>query len=149
MRARKQGMFRREYEVESDHGPVTTLAGSRREGCAFTLDGVGYRIERDGRKRFLLHGPDGRLATADRDTGREWALKAGSTHLKLVRPSMWRPVWEVRQRGSARGTIRPDGWFSRGYTADVPTDLPLPVRLLALYVALVDYERQASAAAAG
>lgn len=140
-------MFRREYDIESDGGPVTTLSGARREGCAFTLDGAGYRVERDGRKRFLLHGPGGRTATAERATGREWMVRAQTGNLKLLKPSMWRSVWEVHQRGSARGNIRHDGVFSRSFVADMPADVPMPVRVFALYVMLVHFERQNNAAA--
>lgn len=142
-------MFRREYEIESDGGPVTTLAGARREGCEFTLDGTVYRVERDGRKRFLLHGPGGRTATAERATGREWTVRAESGNVKLVKPSMWRSGWEVHQRGSARGTVRHVGVLSRSYVADMPSDVPMPVRVFALYVLLVHFERQNNAAAAG
>jgi hypothetical protein len=148
LRARRRGVFRREYEVESDGGPVTTLAGARREGCEFTLDGGGYRVERDGRKRFVLHGPGGRVASAERTTRREWAVRSQTGNVKLVKPSMWRSVWEIHQRGSARGTIRHDGVFSRSFLADVPSDVPMPVRVFALYVVLVNYEREANAAAA-
>lgn len=140
-------MFRREYDLESDGGPVTTLTGLRREGCAYTLDGAEYRVERDGRKRFLLHGPGGRTATAERATGREWTVRAESGNVKLVKPSMWRSAWEVHQRGSARGTIRHDGVFSRSFVADMPSDVPMPVRVFALYVLLVHFERQNAAAA--
>ena len=142
-------MFRREYEIESDGGPVTTVAGARREGCVFTLDGAEYRVERDGRRRFVLHGPGGRAATAERATGREWTVQAQSGNVKLVKPSLWRSGWEIHQRGSARGTIRHDGVFSRSFVADMPSDVPMPVRVFALYVLLVHFERQNNAAAAG
>src|SRR6476469_8707402 len=71
LRARRRGFMRREYEMSADGAPLAVLAGTRREGCEFTLSGTGFRIERDGRKRFLLHGPDGRVAVADRTTRRE------------------------------------------------------------------------------
>ena len=141
-------MFRREYDLESDSGPVTTLTGARREGCEFTLDDDAYRVERDGRKRFTLHGPGGRVATAERDTRRQWTVKAQSGNVTLVKPSMWRAAWEIHQRGSARGSIRHEGVFSRTFVADVPSDVPMPVRVFALYVVVVNQEREANAAAA-
>ena len=149
LRARRRGFFRREYEITADDVPVTTVGGTRREGCVFTLDGTEYRVERDGRRRFVLHGPDRRLATADRATGREWTVKGMDAHLKLVRPSLWRSRWEIHQRGSARGTIAHEGAFGRSFTAEVPSDLPVPLGLFAFYVVLVQFERAANAAAAG
>jgi hypothetical protein len=142
-------MFKREYEITSDGEAVTSLLGGRRESCEFSLDGTGFRIERDGGKRFLLHGPDGRLATAERQTGREWAVRASTGNLKLVKPSFWRSGWEVRQRGSGKGGIRHDGAFKKTYTADLPADVPPPVAVFALYVVLVIFERAAAAAASG
>jgi hypothetical protein len=149
LRARRRGFFRREYEVTADGEPVTTLRGSRREGCTFELGGAAYRVERDGRKRFLLFGPDGRVATAERDTGREWTVRAPGGNLKLVKPSMWRSGWEFRQRGATKGAIGHEGWMGRVHTAEVPADVPLPVGLFAFYVVLVMAERAAAAAAAG
>lgn len=148
LRARRRGFFRREYEVTADDEPVTTLQGSRREGCTFELGGTAYRVERDGRKRFLLFGPDGRVATAERDTSREWTVRAQSGNLKLVKPSMWRSGWEFRQRGTTKGAIGHEGWLGRAHTAEVPEGVPLPVGLFAFYVVLVMAERAASAAAA-
>jgi len=146
LRARRRGLFRREYEVFADGAPVAVLAGRRREGCEFTLSGKGFRIERDGRKRFLLHGPDGQVAVAERRTGREWTIRTASGELTLAKPSMWRSGWEIR--GTTTGEIRHEGAFKRTCTADVPPDVPLPVAVFVFYVVLVIFERQAAAAAA-
>ena len=149
LRAQRRGVFKREYEIHSAGQLVTELTGTRREGCEFSLSGTGYRIERDGRKRFLLHGPDGRVAVADRQSGRKWAVQAASGNLSLVKPSVWRSGWEVQRGGVSRGDIRHEGVFKRTYAADVPEDVPLPVAVFTLYVVLVIFERQAAAAAAG
>lgn len=147
LRARRRGFFKREYEIHSAGQLVTELTGGRREGCEFSLSGTGYRAERDGRKRFVLSGPDGQLATAERQTGREWTVRTATGDLTLVKPSVWRSGWEVR-RGGATGSIRHEGAFTRTYSADVPEDVPLPVAVFALYVILVIFEHQAAAAAA-
>lgn len=148
LRARRRGIVKREYEVSTSAETITSLVGGRRESCEFSLSGEDFRIERDGRGRFLLFGPDGRVATAERQTGREWAVQAASGNLKLVKPSIWRSGWEVRQRGSRKGEIRHDGAFTRTYTAEMPGDVPSPVAVFALYVVLVIFERAAASAAA-
>lgn len=142
-------MFTREYDVTTDGGPVTVLTGGRRESCVFDLDGVEHRITREARRRFVLHGPAGRLAVAEMESGRRWRVSAQTGNVQLVRPSLWRSTWELHQRGSARGTFRPEGAFRRTVVAQLPTDLPLPVALFAFYVVLMIYQRQAAAAAAG
>jgi hypothetical protein len=148
LRARRRGFFRREYEVSTDGEQVTSLTGGRRESCEFSLAGRNYRVERVDRRRFRLAGPDGRVAIAERRTGREWAIQASTGNLTLVKPSIWRSGWEIRQRGATRGEIRHDGGFKRTYSAGVPADVPMPVAIFVLYVALVIFERQAAAAAA-
>jgi hypothetical protein len=149
LRARRRGFVKREYEVSADGVPVTVLAGARREGCEFSLSGRDFQIDRDGRKRFLLHGPQGLIAAADRVAGREWRIQATSGDLTLVKPSIWRNGWEVQ--GTTTGAIRHEGGFRRSYSADVPADVPLPVAVFAFYVVLMLIERQtaATAAAAG
>ncbi|MFI7677855.1 hypothetical protein [Actinophytocola sp. NPDC049390] len=149
LRARRRGFFRRAYEITSDDVAVTTIDGARREGCTFTVDGVEYRVERDTRRRFVLHGPDRGLATADRATGREWTVKGMDAHMKLVRPSLWRSRWEIHQRGSARGTVAHEGMFGRAFAAEVPADVPVPLGVFAFYIVLLQFERAANAAAAG
>jgi hypothetical protein len=148
LRARRRGIFRREYEVSSDGTQVTSLTGGRRESCEFSVADKAYRVERVDRRRFRLIAADGHVATAERRSGREWVIQAATGNLTLVKPSLWRSGWEIRQRGSTRGEIRHDGAFKRTFSAGVPADVPMPVAIFALYVALAIFERQAAAAAA-
>jgi hypothetical protein len=150
LRARRHGIFRREYELLTDDQPLTTLSGRRAEGAEFSLAGKGYRVERVDRRHFRLSGPEGQVATAERQTGREWTVHARTSDLTLVKPSMWRSRWEVRQHGAPRGEIRHDGAFKSSYSAEVPPDVPVPVAVFAFYVVLVNIERaNAAAASAG
>lgn len=148
LRARRRGFFKREYDVFAEGEQVTSLVGGRRESCEFSLAGNGYRIERMDRRRFRLTGPNGQEAVAERESSREWRIRARSENLTLVKPSFWRSGWEIRQRGTTRGEIRQEGAFTKTYSAGVPADVPLPVGVFTLYVMLVVFERQASAAAA-
>src|SRR5262245_57930288 len=120
LRARRRGIFKREYDLFADGEQVTSLTGGRRESCEFSLAGNGYRIERADRRRFRLMGPNGQEAVAERQTGREWRIRANTGNLALVKPSIWRSGWEIRQRGTTRGEIRHDGAFKRTYSAGVP-----------------------------
>jgi len=146
LRAQRRGFLKREYEVSADGAPVTVLVGARREGGGFSLASGSFRVERDGRKCFVLHGPDGRVAVAERQSGREWQVQAASGNLTLAKPSVWRSGWEIR--GTTAGAIRHEGGFRRTYSADVPADVPLPVAVFAFYVVLLLIERQTAAASA-
>lgn len=151
LRAARTGVFKHRYDISEDDRPVTHLAGFRREGCEFTVDGETLRVVRERGKRFVLNGPNGRVATAERETGRRWAITTPSGRLELVRPSMWRSAWELHQGGRSLGRIERDkGIFTRTSHAELPADVPLPVRLFAFYLVLILWERaNATAAAAG
>lgn len=149
LRARRRGLFLRNYEIFSEGEQVTSLEGGRRESAEFSLAGTEYRIEREDRRRFRLVGPEGRVAQAERQTGREWTVRARTGNLTLAKPSIWRSSWDIRQRGTTKGEIRHDGAFKRTYTAGIPADVPLAVAVFALYVVLVIFERQQAAAASG
>lgn len=149
LRASRHGFFRRRYGLTEDDRPVTELADFRRENCDFTVAGTTLRVSRERGKRFVLDGPDGRIASADRETGRRWSITTGTGRLQLVRPSVWRSAWELHRGGQAVGRVEHDpGLFTRSSHADLPADLPMPVRVFAYYVVLMLWERAAAAAAA-
>lgn len=148
LRASRYGVFRRRYELSDDGNPVTELAKFRRESCEFLVEGVTLRVTRERGKRFVLDGPTGRLATADRETSRRWAITTPTGRLELARPSMWKSAWELGRGGQPVGRIAYDGVFTRTSYADLPSDLPLAIRVFAHYVVLMMWERAAAAAAA-
>lgn len=149
LRATRRGFFKRAYDLTEDDGAVIELAGQRREGCEFTLTDQRLRIERERGKRFLLTGPHGRVAVADRENGRRWVITTSAGTLTLVRPSFWRSAWELHQGGRPLGRIEHDGAFKSSSHADLPADVPLPVRVFAFYVVLIVWERANAAASAG
>ena len=141
-------MFKHRYDITEDDRPVTLLANFRREGCEFTVDGQQVQVKRERGKRFVLSGPKGRIATAERESGKRWVITTGAGRLELVRPSTWRSAWELHQGGRALGRIERDkGIFSRSSHADLPPEVPLPVRVFAFYVVLILWERASAAAA--
>jgi len=149
LRASRYGVFKRRYEIGEDGRPVIELAGQRREGCEFTLDGERLRVERERGRRFVLTGPRGQHATADRESGRRWAITTSAGRLELTRPSLWRSAWELRRGDVSLGRIEHDGAFKRTSHADLAADVPLQVRVFAFYVVLILWERANAAAAAG
>jgi hypothetical protein len=141
LQSTRRGFFRHSYDISEDGRPTATLTGIRREGCTFDVDGVGYRVARDGRKAFTLSGPNGDEARAERVRGRTWTVSSLVVPLELVRTSMWKDTWELRRFGEPVGTLAKDGAFRRTSTADLPDDLPLPLRLFVLCVVETLWER--------
>jgi hypothetical protein len=147
LQSSRRGLFRHSYDVTEDGRPVATLTGVRREGVVFEADGSEYRVARNGYKSFTLLGPAGELARADRTNGRMWTIYSMTDALELVQPSMWREAWQLNRYGQAAGSLRKDGAFKRTSSADLPEDLPLPLRLFILTLAETLWERSAAAAA--
>lgn len=147
LQARRRGFFKQVYEL-SEHGRPLTELPVKREGTRFLLAGIEYRIVRDGRKRFVLEGPGGHVATAAQVRGREWALQSAVGTFTLTQPSMWHSVWELAHGGRPLGRIRRDGHFTSATTADLAPDVPLVLRVFAYYVVLMILARAAAAAAA-
>ena len=149
LRSTRRGFFRHSYEISEDGRPAATLTGTRREGCTFEVDGEQYRVAREGRKAFVLTGPWGEAARAERAGSRTWTISSLHVPLELVRTSIWKETWEVRRFGEPVGTLSKDGAFKNTSTADLPDDLPLPLRLFIVCLVETLWERSRQAAAAG
>lgn len=149
LRSTRRGIFRHSYEVSEDGRAVATLTGTRREGCAFQVDGESYQVSRSGYRAFTLSGPAGELARAERADRRTWKVTSAAEIFDLVRTSIWRETWEVRRFGEAAGSLSKDGAFTRTSSADLPDDLPLPIRLFVVCVMEALWERSRQSAAAG
>ena len=149
LQSTRRGFFRHSYDISEDGRPTATLTATRCEGCMFDVDGATYRVTRDGRKAFKLTGPNGDEARAERVRGRTWTISSLFVPLELVRGSIWKDTWEVRRFGEPVGTLAKDGAFKRTSTADLPDDLPLPLRLFVLCVVETLWERSRQSDGAG
>lgn len=148
LQAQKRGFFKRSYELTERGSRVADLADIKREGCEFTVGGHSYRIQRERSKRFLLNGPGGEEAVAERDGGRRWRISSSAGSFELVKPSMWRSHWELQVNGQAVGRIEHAGGFGRLSKAELPAEVPRALQVFVYYVVLMVWEREASAAAA-
>jgi hypothetical protein len=150
LRSTRRGVFRHSYDISDDGRPVATLAGGRRESHTFELDGESFQVIRKGYKGFSFTGTQtGEVARAERDNGRTWTIHSMYGPLELVRTSMWKETWELRRSGEPAGTLGKDGTFKRTATADLPDDLPLPLRLFIFCVVEILWERSRQSASSG
>ena len=149
LRSTRRGFFRHSYDISEDGRPTATVTSVRREGATFAVEGADYRVTRNGRKAFTLTGPSGEVARAERVGGRTWTVSSLHVPLELVRTSIWKETWEVRRFGEPIGALSKDGAFKNTSTADLPEDLPLPLRLFVVCLVETLWERSRQAAAAG
>lgn len=119
----------------------------------FELDSVAYMARRDSviRGSFVLEKDGHVLARAER-TGlllRSFWVMAGDRRLSL------KPVGPLARRfvllhgDRIVGSVRPKGFFTRAITSDLPEEILLPVRVLIVFLVLVQRRRRARAAAGG
>jgi len=150
LQSTRRGVFRHSYDVADEGRPIATLSGGRREGYAFELDGESFQVTRKGYKGFSFIGSQtGEVARADRTNGRTWTIHSMYGPLELVRTSVWKETWELHRFGEPAGTLSKDGAFKRTSTADLPEDLPLPLRLFILCVVETLWERSRQASSSG
>ena len=149
LQSTRRGFFGHSYEISEYGRPAATVIGTRREGCTFEADGEHFRVTREGRKAFTLTGPAGEIAKAERVGGRTWTVSSLYVPLELVRTSIWKETWELRRFGEPVGSLGKDGAFKNTSTADLPDDLPLPLRLFIVCLVETLWERSRQAAAAG
>ncbi len=148
LQAQKRGFFKRSYELTERGSRVADLADIKREGCDFTVGGHSYRIRRERSKRFLLNGPGGEAAVAERDGGKRWRISSPVGSYELVRTSFWRSAWELQANGRPVGRIERAGGFGRLSKAELPAEIPRELQVFVFYVVLMVWERAAAAAAA-
>ncbi len=150
LQSTRRGVFRHSYDVADEGRPVATLAGVRREGYTFELDGESFQVTRQGYKGFSFSGSQaGEVARADKSSGRTWTIHSMYGPLELVRTSIWKETYELHRFGQPAGTLSRDGAFKRTSTADLPEDLPLPLRLFIVCIVETLWERSRQAASGG
>ena len=123
-----------------------------REKATLTIDGVEYRVSREGLVSgdFLLERGGTVLARATKPSafwntfiihymGREYTLR---------KASMWRRTFILDDQGHEIGRIVPHSMWRRDGTATLPPDWPLPVRAFVVWLVIILWKREADSAAA-
>jgi hypothetical protein len=116
------------YVISEDGAPVAEIA--RMTGAACVIEGTEYRMTREPRQRFAMHGPAQLVAVAERVSGTHATISGAQEMFDLHRFSRWRNTWELHDRGQRIGTCR---LRMMSATADLPTAIPLPLRVFVLY----------------
>ena len=149
---RREGWFGRRYHVTDNARPVATFELARfREHAAFEWENAQYVIRGSGWRGTLVM-----TASSGREVAR--AERAGwlSSRARLRLPDRTlelgtRGFWMMRHvlwHGSRElGEIRAS-FTTRQLEADLPDELPGPVRIFVLVLVLITRRRRAAAAAA-
>jgi hypothetical protein len=117
--------------VSDDGKPVTEFTTMHDSPCV--IEGAEYRLVGD-QGGFHLAGPLGRVAAAAWTSRTTLAIEAESVELSLHRIGRFRKHWELHRGEEVVGTCRVTTFNA---TAEVPEDLPMPLRVFVFYVAIV------------
>jgi hypothetical protein len=146
LEARSSGGLVTANFVVTEHGTfVTNLNGRRSGGCEFALGGHQFSITPTSRKQYVLFGPSGEMARADRRGRTLWRAQTAAGPLELFRPSKWRTGWELSQDGRAIGTMIAEGGLRFHATAHLPAQMPITDRLFFFHIVLMAWVQEMQA----
>jgi hypothetical protein len=151
-RVQPHGSFKAGFDLLDGSGTaVGTFAGSAwREGGRIRAAGQEWEFRRAGGRRFVLAGPGGEHAAADRVSfwTDRWEVSAGGRTYELVKPGFWSRRYELRTGGRAVGVLTPKGVFDNKAEVELPDELPPAVALFTVVVVMRIWRRQGAAAGA-
>ena len=115
-----------------------------------TIDGTEYIAHREGRFRgdYLLDAGRTTIVRATKAGFRAvFEVKHDGERYVVARRSLLGRAFVLRKGDREIGAIVPAAFFSRRATADLPPDLPVPLRMFVLWLVIVSWRRAARAAA--
>jgi hypothetical protein len=140
------------FNVLQDGRPVGEIDISRwREKGALIVQGMTYQVYREGimSGEFVLELNGTRLAQAEKPSAlrRSFEVRyAGTTY--QWQGKTFRRSFVLAENSRTVGSLTPAGIITRKATAQLPEDLPLPVRIFLIWLALIMWKREADSGAA-
>ena len=145
--AEPRGLFSRDYDVYIDEGGPISLEFTRfGEEAEFQIDGVTFRIHREGMfsGHFTLVALHRVLADAYKRSvfHRSFEIELEGDSHTLTTASHFGRSFSLLQGGRRVGWIGPVGIFSRSMECVVPDHLPLPLQVFLLSLVILLGRRQ-------
>ncbi len=156
MRAVARGWFSYDFDVFDRTGAAAgrvTLTSWRENA---TLDVGGRRYEGThtrGDSKFVLSREDGSpVLVAEKPSAWKdrFSFEYAGNRYELRKESAWRRAFVLTRDGIGTvGSLRPEGAFRKGVLAELPNELPPEVGLFVMWLAVLLWRREDSAAASG
>lgn len=153
MKLTPRSCFSWNFEVLDDNDIVAhiDISGWREKGL-LTVQGAEYPVYREGLMsgEFILESAGSTLARAWKPSAfrRSFEVECGGKQYRLHAPSVFGRIFVLLGGDSEIGSIAPDGMFTRRATVSLPEELPLPVRVFIIWLAVILWKRDAEASAA-
>jgi hypothetical protein len=147
------GMFSHGFDLVSDSAqPAAGFRGSVwRESGDIHADGQEFEFRREGRRRFVLDGRHGLVASASRRglMSSAWDVFVGERQYDLVHAGFMTRAYVLRAGGVDIGRVAKAGMLKRGATVDFPPDLPLAAQVFISAVVITQWRRDDAANSGG
>jgi hypothetical protein len=138
-----------DFTVTDESRPVADIATSWwGEKGALTIEGTTYRVYREALMSgaFVLEHAGSVLARAEKPSvfRREFLIRHAGREYTLCRESLFRRAFVLLDGSRQVGSLAPKGTFTREAAADLPHDLPLPVRMFIVWLTVISWRREQS-----
>ena len=135
-----------DLKVTDELRPVADIAMNWwREQGVLAIDGATYRAYREGlvSGAFVLKGPGGVLVRAEKPSAfrREFVIRHEGREYTLQARSTFRREFVLLEGSREVGSLAPQSVFTRKAAADLPSDLPVPVRMFIVWLAMISWRR--------
>ena len=135
LRAIPTSWFSRNYYIIEGTRQVTELDMSWwREQGQLTVEGVLYKIYREKllSGAFILEKAGSIVARAEKQSAflRRFFIEYENKQFTLQAKSVFGREFTILEHQNKIGSVAPEGFFTRRAAADLPEELPLPVRIL-------------------
>jgi hypothetical protein len=139
----------RRYTLESDGAEIGEIdCGGIRQPATITVEGVNYNPAREGvlRTKFHLDAGGSRLADVEPggNTLRRLIVQAGAKTYTLQVGSWFSRNFVLTENDAEVGRIARMGLLTARCKAELPDDMPLPVQVFLIWLALITWRRQAA-----
>lgn len=136
-----------DYRVTDASRPVADIALSWwREKGAMTIDGATYQVSREAVMSgdFVLERAGSVLARAEKPSvfRRAFVIRHAGREYTLRPRALFRRAFILMDGSRQVGSIAPTGAFTRKAAADLPHDLPLPVRMFIVWLTVISWRRE-------
>ena len=137
------------FKVSDESRPVADVALSWwRDKGELAIGGATYRARREAplSRAFVLEGPDGVLMRAE---GRgffrpAFAIRHAGRDYTLRPKSIFRRAFVLSDGAREVGALAPRNPFTRKAAVDLPPELPLPLRMFVVWLAVMSWRRAAA-----
>jgi len=123
-----------------------------REKGLLTIQGTTYKVYREGLMSgaFILESAGAVLARAEKPSAfrNSFIIEHAGKHYTLCKKSAFRREFLLLDGSGEIGSLSPEGIFTRRARVDLPEDLPLPVRVFIIWLAVILWKRDSDAGGA-